>query len=80
MTIEQITELFKWMAIINLILFFFSFAVCAILRDTISKIHSKLFDIPEARVQEVLYGLFGIFKIAIIMFNLVPYVTLLMMQ
>jgi hypothetical protein len=80
MTIEEITELFKWMAIINLILLSLSFAVSTILKSTISRIQSKMFGIPEARVQEILYGLFGTYKIAIIIFNFVPYITLLIIQ
>jgi len=80
MTIEQIIELFKWMTIINLILFFLSFVVTLILKNTISKIHSKVFGLQEARIREILYGLFGIYKIVIIVFNIVPYITLLIVQ
>ncbi len=80
MTIAQITEFCKWMTIINLILFFFSFAVTTILKSPISKIHSKMFGLPEERIPEILYGLFGIYKIAIIIFNFVPYITLLIIQ
>lgn len=80
MTIEQITDLFKWMTIINLILFFLSAVVITILKNTISKMHSKMFWLQDARINEIIYGLLGIYKIAIIVFNFVPYIALLVIQ
>ncbi len=80
MAIAEITELFKWMTIINVMLFFLSLAVSTILKGTISKIHSRVFGISEARVLDILYGFFGIYKIAIVVFNVVPYLALLIIQ
>ncbi len=80
MPIEQITELFKWMTIINSVFFFLSLLVTIFLKKRIFKIHSKVFDIEEKQVSKITYSLFGIFKVAILMFNFVPYLTLLIIQ
>lgn len=80
MPIEQITDIFKWMTIINLILFFLSLIATTILKNQICKIQSKIFGLKEERISEITYGLFGIYKVAIIVFNFVPYITLLIIQ
>lgn len=80
MTLVEITALFKWMAIINLALFLLSFMITVLFKAQVLKIHAKLFNLPEIRVQEMLYGLFGVYKISIIIFSFVPYIALLVIQ
>ena len=80
MTIEQLTEFFKWMTIINLSLFFLSFLVTSTLRNTITNLHAKMFAVEGGRVSEILYILFGFYKVMIIVFCFVPFVALLMLQ
>jgi len=80
MTIEQLTEFFKWMTIINLGLFLLSFLVTSILRNTITNLHAKIFAVEAGRVSEILYILFGFYKVMIIVFCFVPFVALLMLQ
>jgi hypothetical protein len=69
-----------WMTVINLGLFLFSVILSLILRQTIYKIHGKLFGISEDKVAAVVYSFFGTYKIAIIVFNIVPYVALLLIN
>lgn len=78
MSIEQLIEFFKWMTIINFGLFMFSFLVTAILRKMIIRIHAKMFGVEEAKVSEILYGLFGLYKIIFLVFCFVPYIVLAM--
>ena len=80
MALEQITEFFQWMTIINLVLFFFSFLIITTFKNTIIAIHAKVFSLPETKVSLVLYGLFGLYKIAIIIFAFAPFVALKIMQ
>lgn len=80
MGIDQLTELFKWMTVINLGLFLLSVILSLILRRTICKIHGKLFGISEDKVAIVVYNFFGVYKIAIIVLNFVPYLALLLIN
>ncbi len=80
MTLDQLTELFKWMTIINFGLFILSSLLIMVLRKIFCKIHSKLFGIDEDKVSIILYGYLGVYKIAVIVFNIVPYVSLLMLK
>jgi phosphoglycerol transferase MdoB-like AlkP superfamily enzyme len=80
MPIEQITEIFKWMTIINLVIFFLSLIATILLKDQIFRIQSTVYGLTEERISEITYGLFGIYKIAITVLNFVPYITLLIIQ
>jgi len=80
MTLDQITELFKWMTIINAgILILTTFLVMG-LKNVMAKINSKLFSIKEEQIPVIAYGYLGIYKIMFIMFNLVPYISLTLIK
>lgn len=79
MDIQLFTAFFMWCTIINgsiLILWsiFFVFAP-----DFIYRIQSNWFPIPRETYNVIIYSFLGLFKIVFIVFNLVPYVTLLIM-
>ena len=80
MTIEQITDLFKWMTLINIGLLILSSVLIMILKNTIFKMHGKLFEIEKDKLAVVIYSYLGMFKLLIIVFNIVPYISLLLMQ
>lgn len=80
MTLEQITELFKWMSIINICLFIISSILSMILKKVVCKMHGKLFGIDESKISVVLYGYLGVYRIFILVFNLVPYFSLLIVK
>ena len=80
MTLDQLTELFKWMTIINIGLFIISTLLIMFLKKTVCKIHGKLFGIDEGKVPIVLYGYLGAYRIFIIVFNVVPYLSLLILK
>jgi hypothetical protein len=80
MTLDQITELFKWMTIINIGIFVISAVLSMVLRKIVCKIHGKLFGIEEDKVSIVVYGYFGVYRIAILVFNLIPYLSLLLIK
>lgn len=80
MTLEQLTELFKWMTIINIGIFIISSVLSMVFRRIVCTIHGKLFGLEEDKVSLVVYGYFGVYKIAILVFNLVPYISLLLIK
>ncbi len=80
MTIDQLTELFKWMAIINVLLLLLSSVLVMTLKNVIGELHSKLFNIKKENVSLMAYGYLGMFKVLIIVFILVPYISLLLIN
>ena len=80
MTLDHLTELFKWMTIINVGLLVLSVALLVILKDVMKNMHSKMFDIKEEQIPVIAYCYLGMYKLLIIVFNLVPYIALSLMQ
>ena len=80
MNIDQLTEFFKWMTIISILLLLFSSMIVIMLKNVIFKFHGKLFNIKEEHMSLMAYGYLGIFKVLIIVFILVPYISLLLIR
>jgi hypothetical protein len=79
MGIQTLTTFFMWCTIINggiLILWtlFFMFAP-----DLVYRIQSKWFPIPRETYNVVLYSFLGLLKILFLVFNVSPFVALLLM-
>ncbi len=77
MDIETLTAFFMWCTIINGAMFVVSAAVCILARDFVYRVHSKWFSVPRETVNVAIYSFIGLFKIVFIVFNVVPYVALL---
>ena len=76
MTLEMIRDALKWCLIINMGLMLYWFAFYVFGRDLIYRMHTKWFKLSPERFDAIQYGGMGIFKLFIIVFNLVPYVAL----
>ena len=50
MTLAQITELFKWMTIINIGVLLLSSVLVMLLKKIVCKMHAKLFGIKEENI------------------------------
>ena len=50
------------------------------LKKTVCKMHGKLFGIDEGKVSVVLYCYLGVYRIFILIFNIVPYLSLLILK
>ena len=76
MTIEALSELLFWSAIINmgLLLWWVLFFIFA--RDWIYKYHSKWFKLSSEKFDSIHYTGMMLFKISIFIFNIVPYIAL----
>ena len=68
---------FMWSTIINVALLAVSFVICAAARDWIYSVHSRWFPISREAFHVAIYSFLGLYKILILMFNVVPYVALL---
>ncbi len=75
-TIENIRTLLGWCAVINLgvlLAWYFGFVFA---RGFIFRMHTRRFRISEERFDEIHYTLMGHYKLAVILFILVPYLVL----
>ena len=78
-TIESLTQFFGWCSVINIALLTFTTLIILILRGPILTIHSKLFNIKEDKLQLLYIQFIALYKIAIIMLNVTPYIALKLM-
>lgn len=77
MNIQMLTAFFMWCTIINggILIFWTMFFVFA--PDLVYRIQSYWFPIPRETYDVVVYAFLGLFKIVFLLFNVVPYVALL---
>jgi len=77
MNIQALTEFFMWCTIINggVLILWTLFVVFA--PDVVFKVQSKFITIPRETFDVVIYSFLGLFKIFFIVFNVTPYVALL---
>ena len=79
MAIETVCEFIGWCTVINFGLMAFGIVKVMVVRNWASKVHGKMFDIEEAWVRQAYFQFFAYYKIAIVVFNLVPYIALRIM-
>jgi hypothetical protein len=77
MDIGTLTAFFMWCTIINGAMLVLSAVMIMLAQDFVYSVHSKWFNIPRETFNVVLYSFLGFFKIIFIVFNVVPYVALL---
>ncbi|MBW2631770.1 MAG: hypothetical protein JRC90_08425 [Deltaproteobacteria bacterium] len=77
MDIQMLTRFFMWCTILNGGLLIFSFLICAFAGDWVHQMHSKWFPMPRETFNVVIYSFLGLFKIVFLVFNVVPWVALL---
>ena len=75
MTISEIREILGWCTVINAGLMIFSYLFICAMRAWVYRMHSKWLPISEEQFNGLIYGLFGFYKILIIVFNFVPYLA-----
>jgi len=80
MNIEVMRNFFMVMTIINGILLIVTFLMCSLFGNLIHKIHSKMFPIKRETFDVVIYSLISVYKVFFIMFNVVPFIALLLMK
>lgn len=77
MDTQTLREFFMWCTIVNGALFVLTAIMCVFARDWVYRIQSKYFPVSRDAFNVVLYSFFGLFKLLFIMFNVVPFVALL---
>ena len=75
-TVENLRILLGWCSVINTVILLVWFLAFVYARDQIFQMHNKWFKLSEERFDEVHYAMMGYYKIAWILFNLLPYLVL----
>lgn len=77
MDIQLLTKFFMWCTIINGALFSLWTIMCIFAPDLVYRTQNKWFPIPRETYNVVIYSFLGLFKIIYLIFNVVPFVALL---
>ncbi len=77
MDIQTLIRFFMWCTIINGGLLVLWSAMCIFAPDLVYRTQSKWFPIPRETFNVFIYSFLGLFKIVFLVFNVVPYVALL---
>jgi hypothetical protein len=77
MSIEVIRDFLLWCTLINYGILLVWFLVFAMARDWIQRIHGRWFRLSGDQFDALHYAGMAIFKLGIILFNLVPLIVLL---
>jgi len=77
MDIQTLTTFFMWCTILNVGLLILSSLICVCAADWAYRIHNKWFSISRETFNVAIYSFLGLYKIFVIVFNVIPYVALL---
>jgi len=76
MDITVVRAFFMWCTIINGALLILSSLICAFTGDWVYRAHSRWFPLSREAFNIAIYSFIGLYKIFFIVFNLVPYLAL----
>ena len=77
MNIQILTSFFMWCTIINGGLLILSTIMIIPAEDLVYRIHSKWFSFSRGTFNVIIYSFLGLYKMMIMVFNLVPWIALL---
>ena len=76
MNTETLVAFLGWSLVINLGLYLFSVICLITMRGLVTGIHAKMFGVKEEELPMIYFRYIAHYKIALIVFNLVPYVAM----
>lgn len=80
MTIENLTTFLGYCTVINMAMLLFATVVLVLFSEPVKKIHSALTKVNHDQLPELYFQFLGNFKLAILVFNLTPYLALILMS
>lgn len=76
MNVTLVSEFLLWCLVINYIILLWWFAAFVFAHGWMFRLHSRWFRLSEERFDSIHYTGMAIYKIGILLFNLVPYIAL----
>jgi hypothetical protein len=77
-SLAPLTTFFGWCTVINVGLLLLATLMLVPMRSLISRIHTRMFGLDESDMSRAYVQYLSQYKIAIVIFNLVPYIALRM--
>ncbi len=78
-SLEAITAFFGWTTVINIVLLTISSIMVIAARESIARLHGRMFGLESADLSRAYFQYIGQYKIAFIVFSLTPYIALKLM-
>ncbi len=75
-SLDSLTRFLGWCSVINLGILIFASLAVTLMRGQLLSIHGKMFGLGEADLSRAYFQYLAQYKIAIFVFNLVPYIAL----
>lgn len=75
-SLETVTAFLGWCSVINIGVLVVAALVIVAMRESMSKMHGSMFGLEQAELSSAYFQYLANYKIAIIIFNLVPYLAL----
>ena len=75
-TIETLTELLGWASVINVCILIIASISVMLMRNAMISLHGTMFGLDSADLSRAYFQYIAQYKIAIFVFNLVPYIAL----
>ena len=79
-TVSTLTELLGWSSIINICMLIAASLAVMLMRDSMIKLHRKMFGLDTTDLTRAYFQYIAQYKIAILVFNIVPYIALKIME
>ena len=80
MNIQTITTFFMWCTIINAAILIYSSLFLCFAPDFVYRLQSRWFSISRENFDIIAYSYLGLFKVLFFVFNLTPYLALVIMS
>lgn len=77
MDIQTLTSFFMWCSIINIGMLFFLALIYMLAPNLVFQLQSKFIPISRETFDIVFYSFIGFFKVVVLVFNVVPWIALL---
>ena len=79
-SLQAVTTFFGWMTVINFVFLAVTTIAVVAMREFITRLHGKMFGMDPEDVSRDYFRYIAQYKIAIIIFSLVPYIALRLMS
>lgn len=76
MSIADLRTFFMWCTVINAGLLILSALILTFAGGWVYRVHSKWYPIPKETFYAVIYSFVGLYKLLFFVFNLIPYIAL----
>ena len=78
-TLSQLTELLGWASVLNIVFLLLASLLLTTMKGSILPIHTRMFGVSEEDMSRAYVQYMAQYKIAVFVFNLVPYLALKIM-